>query len=296
VTIIVGIKCSAAIVLASDSQTTYGDDSKRCDAEKIRVVPFKGDDKALVAQSGTVETSSRVIDVMTRLACTRDLESEETVIKTAQEAIWEVRGELRRQHFDCSAEEFRDIIFSEGLDCSLMVAHFFKHVPFIHVFNLQGGTTNTSKTDYESVGCGSALANYLLGELAAKDMDYNFGKALAVYVVDKTIQNVAHCDKPIRLAVLYPWKPDYFPPRNPLDPAKDHLSIFTDNVAVLDLKEVKEIEEKVARIDEETKQHRVEKLKSSLLSYAYTMPKFPNYGINSPSDSGDPCGLDDLYK
>src|SRR2546425_1042988 len=72
VTVIIGIICKAAIVPASDSQTTYGD-SKRRDAEKIRVVPFKKS-KVLVAQAGALDTSSRVIDVMIRLGSHRDLE------------------------------------------------------------------------------------------------------------------------------------------------------------------------------------------------------------------------------
>jgi len=233
----------------------------------------------LVAQSGTVETSSRIIDVMTRLAANRNLESEETVIQTTQEAIWTVRGELRHQHFDCSAEEFRDIVFSEGLGCSLMVAHFCRNTPAIHSFNFTTGTTDTSKSDYESLGCGSALANYLLGELVYKNMDSNFGKALAVYVVDKTIQNVAKCDKPIRLAVLHPWKPRYLPPLDPCpdlgaDPESEP-PILMDNVFVLNGKEITEIEAKVSKIDEETKQQRIEKLRSALLSYADTLPKLP---------------------
>jgi 20S proteasome alpha/beta subunit len=209
VTIIVGIKCGASIVLASDSQTTLPDHSKRRDAEKITVVKFKGDDKALVVQSGYVQTSARIIDVMARLAATRENDSKEAVLKTVQDAFWEVRTELRRQHFNCSAEDFGKVVFDQGLQCSLMVAHFYGNTPFLHSFDFETGTVTPSHSQYESLGCGSALANYLLGELVSPEMDSNFGKALAVYVVEKTIENVNNCDKPIRLAVLHSWKPHF---------------------------------------------------------------------------------------
>ena len=209
-TVIVGIICKFGIVLASDSQTTFGDNSKRCDAEKIRIVKFKdSDDKVLVAQSGAVETSSRAIDIMEQLAAERKLENEEIIVSTVQEAMHKVRSEIRHQHFDCSAEEFDKIITSQGLDCSLMTANFFDKKPFIHTFNFQRGTTENCKTFYESTGCGSALANYILGELCSLEMDSRLGQAIAVYVVDKAIKHVAYCDRPIRLAVVYSWKPEW---------------------------------------------------------------------------------------
>ena len=308
VTIIVGIKCRGSIVLASDSQTTYPDHSKRRDSEKISVVNFEEGDKALVAQSGHVETSARIVAVMARLASNRKNDGAEAVLKTMQDALWEVRGELRRQHFDCPAEEFAEVVFKEGLDCSLMVGHFYNNNAYLNSFSFKSASTTPTTSQYESLGCGSALANYLLGELVSPDMDTNFGKALAVYVVDKTIQNVAHCDKPIRLAVLYPWKPRSRPGLSASDLEGPYSAgetlrsketqvvppIVLDNVEVLDVKEVEEIERKVAAIDAETKQDRVEKLKSALWSYADTLPKIPNYGLNSPSD--DSTGLDDLYK
>lgn len=310
VTIIVGIKCGPSIVLASDSQTTFPDYSKRRDTEKISVINFKAGEKALVAQSGSVQTSARIIDVMTQLAVDRENDSQEAVVKTMQDALWKVRGEIRRQHFDCPAEDFAKVVFKEDLDCSLMSAHFYRNTAFLNAFGFESGATIPGKSQYESLGCGSSLANYLLGELVTPDMDTNFGKALAVYVVSKTIQNVSHCDRPIRLAVLYPWKPHSIPGLSVPDLEGPYSSgeelrskapqvdppIFIDNVRVLDVKEVEEIEKKVASIDAETKQDRAEKLKSALWSYADTLPKIPTYGINSVSGSGDWTGLDDLYK
>jgi len=278
VTVIVGIVCECAIVLASDSQTTFSDDSKRCDSEKIRLIKFKdSDDKVLVAQSGTVETSSRIIDVVARLAAERKLESEETVIKTIQDAMRKVRDELRFQHFDCSAEELKKIILEEGLNCALMAAHFFDSKPFIHTFGFSAGTTTSAKSFYESTGCGSALANYLLSELCSPEMDSRLGQAIAVYVVDKAIKHVAYCDEPIRLATIYPWEPSTIPASS--DPFGSFLGkpkssfppVFIDNVKIEDAKVIEEIKSKVTKIDEETKPQRIEKLRGALKSYADTL-------------------------
>jgi 20S proteasome alpha/beta subunit len=285
VTVIIGIICEFGIVLASDSQTTFGDNSKRCDAEKIRVVKFKeSDDKVLVAQSGSVETSSRAIDVMEQLAADRKLENEETVISTVQKAMHKVRTEIRHQNFDCSAEEFDKIITNHGLDCSLMTANFFDKKPFIHTFNFQRGTTENCKTFYESTGCGSALSNYILSELCSPKMDSRLGQAIAVYVVDKAIKHVAYCDRPIRLATIYPWESSFFPsPSNLLGSLLDESKstaprifssappLFMDNVKIEDAEEVEKIINKVTKIDEETKPQRIKKLREALISYADTM-------------------------
>lgn len=287
-TVIVGIICKFGIVLASDSQTTFGDNSKRCDAEKIRIVKFKdSDDKVLVAQSGAVETSSRAIDIMEQLAAERKLENEEIIVSTVQEAMHKVRSEIRHQHFDCSAEEFDKIITSQGLDCSLMTANFFDKKPFIHTFNFQRGTTENCKTFYESTGCGSALANYILGELCSLEMDSRLGQAIAVYVVDKAIKHVAYCDRPIRLAVVYSWKPEWTVspmemlkslPASPVEALKDSYKrtmlprdFLIDNVEIENLSEVEKITEKVSKIDEETRPQRIEKLRAALSSYADTL-------------------------
>ena len=311
VTVIVGIICKCGIVLASDSQTTFSDDSKRCDSEKIRLIKFKdSDDKVLIAQSGRVETSSRIIDVMERLAAERKLENEETVLKTVQDAMRKVRDELRYQHFDCSAEELKKIMFDESLNCGLMAAHFCNSKPFIHTFDFSSGTTTTSKSFFESTGCGSALANYILSELCSPEMDSRLGEAIAVYTVDKAIKHVAYCDRPIRLAVVYSWKPQWIVPDrlhgllNASRPSSDEPSLATrlalpqsflvDNVSVKDLAEVEQITAKVSKIDEETKPQRIEKLRAALWSYADTL-LLPNFSYPNLSE-GEQESNENLYE
>ena len=299
-TIIVGIICKGSIVLAADSQTTIGD-AKRCDAEKISIIDFKGTgNRILVAQSGTVSTSSRAVDHIETIAATRELTDADSVIQTVQEALRKVKDELRFQNFGCSAEELGKIIFNGGLDSSLMVAHYVEkdglRKPYIHTFTFSTGLVETSKSFYESAGCGSPLANYLLSEICSEKMDTELGEAVAVYVVDKAIKHVAYCDRPIRLASIHCFKPFYFPPEpNPFEPPdkqKHKFSpVFIDNVRIKDNSEVTEIANKVSKIDEETKAARMEKLKFGIKTIADALAPYPPAGISGASIPAGLAGL-----
>ena len=94
VTLIVGIICKDGIVMASESQTTFGE-SKRCDAEKIRIVEFKTKEAILVAQSGAEDISNRLIDQMEARAKNQEFENEESVVRLTQEAMFFVSRLLK---------------------------------------------------------------------------------------------------------------------------------------------------------------------------------------------------------
>lgn len=91
-----------------------------------------------------------------------------------------------------------------NLGYSLMVASYFSHKPYLQTFDFEPGTTTSVKSHYQAIGCGAPLANYLLSELAVKGMDTKHGKAVAVFVVEKTIQHVAFCDRPTKLSIIFP--------------------------------------------------------------------------------------------
>jgi hypothetical protein len=66
VTIIIGIICKDAIVLASDSQTTSGG-MKRTDTDKISSIKF-ATKPVLVAEAGNAGTSARALEILRGLA------------------------------------------------------------------------------------------------------------------------------------------------------------------------------------------------------------------------------------
>src|SRR5260370_28399946 len=84
VTFIAGIICQDGIVLAADSQTTYGVPGalRSLDVSKINVIRFKNNREALVAESGFVSLSEIIIDrIKAKPACV-EVTNDETIINT----------------------------------------------------------------------------------------------------------------------------------------------------------------------------------------------------------------------
>src|SRR5258708_32055200 len=106
VTLIVGIICKDGIVVAGDSQTTWGS-KKSWLANKISESDF-ANGGAIVAESGAVLTSSKVVEHLTAMAKDRAIDA--PLPELASKAVRKVRDALRHQQFDCTAEELQDFI------------------------------------------------------------------------------------------------------------------------------------------------------------------------------------------
>ena len=138
VTILIGILGRHGIVLASDSQTSF-EASKRRDTEKIRVVRFK-DKSALVSAAGSSDVADQVIDTLCRYAEAEKLDDEAKVASIMQRAMMYVREGLRSHHGGCSAEELRNILIQDGIECDFMMAFHCKGSPRLYCLKLQNGT------------------------------------------------------------------------------------------------------------------------------------------------------------
>jgi ATP-dependent protease HslVU (ClpYQ) peptidase subunit len=125
-TIIVGLICKNAIVLASDSQTTTGT-SKRCDAEKFAIVKFSNAE-VLVAQAGNASSLSRVIEVLRDLAKGQKLTDYRGVADIAQKAMRQLKDELRVQNCDCSMEKLRAFIQRDDTTSAVVLALMYREV------------------------------------------------------------------------------------------------------------------------------------------------------------------------
>ena len=102
-TIIVGIISDDEIILASDSQTTFGT-AKRADVEKISVVEFSNA-TALVAESGAAEQSGMAVELMQKKAKGLKLTDYAMVAELAQESLREVRNYLIKLNEGCNFSE-----------------------------------------------------------------------------------------------------------------------------------------------------------------------------------------------
>lgn len=126
VTIIAGLICKDAIVLASDGQVTDSP-SKLPDAKKITEVQFLNG-KALIAESGSVALSNHAVQICRSKARQTDMQSADDIVaQTLQASVRQVRNEQvalypKRKY---TLEEWQKYFRDEN-PCELMVAYYFK--------------------------------------------------------------------------------------------------------------------------------------------------------------------------
>ena len=247
VTIIVGIVSKDAIILASDSQTTFGTVAQ-LDVEKITKLRFS-DAVALVAQSGSAVHSGRAVEILEDLAKDQSLTDYRTVADLAQKAMRSLKDELRFQNGDCTMDWLHEHMLKNGTCCELMLAYFFDGKPYIYTIDLMMGIANRKTSHYAAIGCGSNLGNYLLAEHAKPNMESEFAAVTSIYVVENVKKHDAFCGGPTKIgAVRRPPKPNCH---------SWDVEIFTDE-------KIDGIAKRLELIDISTKEIRTAKIQESL--------------------------------
>ena len=236
-----------AIVLASDSQTTFGTVAQ-LDVEKITKLRFS-DAVALVAQSGSAVHSGRAVEILESLAKDQPLTDYRTVADLAQKAMRSLKDELRFQNGDCTMDWLHEHMLKNGTCCELMLAYFFDGKPYIYTIDMMVGIANRKTSHYAAIGCGSNLGNYLLAEYAKSDMESEFAAITSIYVVETVKKHDAFCGGPTKIgAVRRPPKPNCH---------SWDVEIFTaDRIA--------EVAQKLEVIDASTKEVRTAQIQESL--------------------------------
>jgi len=200
VTIIVGIACKHGIVLASDSETTYGFAKSR-DTVKVHFVEFSNG-VVLIGESGNAEIASRALDHFRDSAKATELTDYQTAADVLQKAIWKVRGELLTTHANCSAEELTEIIRRQELDFAFLLAYFSSEKAYFFTARLSTGVPSRTHKHYAVVGCGADLGTYLLEAHARPNLALDLATTLAIYVVEIAKEHVAYCGGPVRVGIL----------------------------------------------------------------------------------------------
>lgn len=199
-TILIGIICKDAIVLASDSQTTSGG-LKRTDAEKITAVKFSAKE-ILVAQAGNAGNSARAIEILREMAKDKEISDYRTPADLARLAMIQVRQELRQQYGNCTATELQDLIWKCELQAELMLAYYFENKPYIFKLDLSVGRADKENSWYAALGCGANLGSYLLTEYTKPQMTSSLASVIAGYVVEEVCKHDAYCSPPARVGVI----------------------------------------------------------------------------------------------
>lgn len=213
VTIALGVICgsadqkASAIVLASDSQTTYGT-VKSLNAQKINVVNF-ADAQVLIAQAGTADLAEATIEIIRKKASGVCLESDETVTRIAQEAMREMRRHLIEIHEGCGfTDDAWKRYFYEENAFELLLAYFYERKPYLRTINIDWCKPIPVQGQFKAIGLGADMAQFLLREYQQSDPHFEAGPLIAAAVTEKTIDNIEGCGRPTWVGTVHPVPDD----------------------------------------------------------------------------------------
>ncbi|MGA2180917.1 MAG: hypothetical protein ABSH15_15225 [Verrucomicrobiota bacterium] len=192
-----------SIWMASDSQATY-DETKRENPNKIRVIDF-ANGQILVAQADSVEVGDRMIEILRPKAKATKMVDSQTAVKTVRAALLEVRNEL----LECNKGITIDLekFFWTEHRLNLLIGYFFNGQPHLYKMNIYRGLY-TLVDSFEAIGGGQSLGYFLLKEYAQADPYFQGEFPVAVDVVNKVIENVDGCERPIWVANVIPLPPE----------------------------------------------------------------------------------------
>jgi hypothetical protein len=270
VTLIVGIVCRDAVVLAADSQTSYGT-LKLAGTNKISRVDFKGGKSVLVAESGMVTLSRQAIDIFSTKAKQTAATSKEGISRLLKESLFEVRlGQIglypKRKY---TLEEWKEY-FRDKNPVELTTAYFWEDEPCLFTISIDECQVVWAK-EYSVSGVGDYLGHYLLKEYFIPRMDRDLGAAIAIKIAKDAATYVEGCNTPIKAALiersLAPWQfpplpyiPPYQPTILPLKEIRvDAVHVFTSNT-------VKEIERIIEKTELRTRRDYIKKILADLES------------------------------
>ena len=221
-TLIVGIICKDAIVLAADSQTTKGA-AKQLGTNKISIVEF-ANGKAAVAESGSI-LSNVAIEVFQNLARGKQIKNELTIAKTAEAAIREVvAGITTHLNPNPSDTDRQNLLRADENYFELMVAYYFGNKPCLYILRSAWAVPFRATSYFATSGIAGDLANYILQEHTARDMDKDLASVIAIKTVKDAIDYVEGCGLPIRVALVhkpYRKRPFKVVPKN----GNEHLTV-----------------------------------------------------------------------
>jgi 20S proteasome alpha/beta subunit len=202
VTLILGIICKDAIVLAADSQTTKGT-AKQLGANKISIVEFENG-RAAVAESGSASLSNAAIHILQNLSKSRTIENEDAIAKVAEEAVREVLcGITKHLNPNSPDDERQALLFNQDNYFELMLAYYFGNKPCLYIVKSAWCIPVPATSFFLTSGIASDLANYILQEHTAPEMDKSLASVLAIKTVKDAIDYVEGCGMPIRVALVH---------------------------------------------------------------------------------------------
>lgn len=193
--ILIGIICSEAIVMAADSHVTETRQGTFSSVNKISVVEFWPNDEVLVAQAGLWPLTNRIVEKMREKARGTRITNPSIVTKIAEDSIRESKSPL-------DGEQAQNVNENPP---ALMLAFYIHQKPHLYTVNVYGhGIASCPSVHYAAAGVGEYLANYLLREYAVPKSHSDLAVATAIFVSKKIKDNTKYCGGDTNIKRLYP--------------------------------------------------------------------------------------------
>lgn len=202
-TIVIGIKCKGGIAIACDSRTTDPLGYVRDNAEKLHIISFSDGNSGIVAEAGHAAFSGIAIEKLSKLAQGKRFSDYRVLAECAQQAIGQIRSEIRDQNHGASSEELRHIF--EEHDFELLIANYFASRPYIFTVSLLDGLPCMRTEEFCSIGCGRILADFIIGRLPISGFSLAHAIWISAYAVEEIKAFDQRCGGITRTAVIN-WK------------------------------------------------------------------------------------------
>ena len=192
--VLIGIICPEAIVLAADSHITETCNGTYDSVDKIGVVDFWVDE-VLVAQAGSWSITNRIVEKMREKAKGVRITSASVVLKIAEDSIRETKNPMDEDQTK----------FFYANPPALMLAFYVGDKPNLHKVYLDGsGITSPKAGHYAAVGIGEFLATYLLGEYAVPKSHSDLAIATSVFAIKKVKDITKYCGGDTTVKRIFP--------------------------------------------------------------------------------------------
>lgn len=196
-TIITGLICDDAILMACDSRTTEGS-IIRDDAVKISILK-SGIGDIIFGRSGSEEYGLDCVERIRSAIVGKSFKVARDVVEVVDRVVQEARRNLIGQH---QKEESAIRDFKMGL----MYAFYLKNKPNIWRVSFELPVSNQCNSQYACIGNAPDLGEFLLKQYSLPDMKPAFGFVISALTIQRIKDNVSGCGGPIRIATLNPYR------------------------------------------------------------------------------------------
>lgn len=251
-TLIAGLICKDAIVLAGDTLVTDSI-AKTPHADKLHVIEF-ANLKVLVAESGLRKLSGDALERIRNKANGRTLQTDDEVARVVREAVGEVRTEQMQLYPGPknSEEELRawKNFFQVDMPFELTFAYYWDDKPRLHTISVDDCICDRCRSYFVTSGIGRDLADYLLATHANAGMSYWVGSYMLSFVIEMAKKYVRDCGGDTHIALIRP-QGDFFRPCIPSDRSEVLplcVSYADEEVAIFSVEYIKEMAAHMAHI------------------------------------------------